>query len=263
LFLEEAESALDRSDPNQALLICAQVLGLCPGHAQACFLAGEAYRMLRLLEEAEQRYRQALRQAGNFSPAWSALGAVLFDQLRFEEAAACQNRAIREHTGNPEAYYQRGLLRERRGDSAGASRDFRRAHRLHAESFPKPVPLDEASISAVLHEAIDSLHPTIATYLSNVSVQVREVPDTQVCLKYDPPAPPGEILGYFSGVSLPNKRLSSMQNLPGTLILFRRNLERIAWDKTRILDELRATVFAEVGDYLGLSGLDLQVPFSE
>ena len=219
--------------------------------------------MLRFLDEAEQYYRAATRVNPNHSPSWSALGAVLFDQLRFEEAANCQSRALRCNPGNPEAYQQRGLIRERRGDSAGAARDFRRAYRIDPMAFPKPLSMDEESITEVLTEVVGSLHPTIGTYLSSIHIQVQDLPDTHVCMQYDPPAPPSEILGYLSSIALPKQSTTPSDTLPGTLFLYRRNLERIAGDKGRILDELRATVFSEVGDYLGITEAVLNEPQSE
>ena len=218
---------------------------------------------LRFLDDAEQYYRAAIRGNPEHSASWSGLGAALFDQLKFDEAGNCQNRAIRCNPNNPEAYYQRGLIRERRNDTTGASRDFRKAYRIDPMAFPKPQALDEDTISKVLSEAVGSLPPTFANYLSNVNIQVQELPATQVCMQYDPPAPPSEILGYFSGVALTDSFSSTSDTLPGTLFLFRRNLERIAGDKARIIDELRATVFAEVGDYLGITEAILTDPQSE
>jgi predicted Zn-dependent protease with MMP-like domain len=234
-----------------------------PAHPRASHIAAGAYRLLRFLAEAETYFRTSLRGQSDYGPSWSGLGATLFDQLRFEEAAQCQNRAIRCGQTNPEAYHQRGLLRERRGDFAGAARDFRRAYRLDPNLYPQPVPLDEDTISAVLNEAMHTLHPTIASYLKQIAIQVQDIPDPLICMQYDPPAPPGEILGYFSGISLPEQKTNDKKPLPGTLVLFRRNIERIAWDKERVLDEIRATVFAELGDYLGLTDLDLRIPAAE
>lgn len=263
VLLTEARASLDRVDPDTAIRICESIFLLLPGHGLANYYCGEGYRMLRFLDEAEQYFRSATRALSSHSASWSGLGAVLFDQLRFAEAGICQNRALRCDANNAEAYHQRGLIRERNGDTKGAGRDFRRAYRLDPIAYPKPLSLDEDTITQVLTEVVGTLHPTIATYLSNVNIQVQDLPDTHVCMQYDPPAPPSEILGYFSGVALPEQVSATSQSFPGTLFLYRRNLERIAQDKSRILDELRATVFAEVGDYLGLTDAFHSEPHSD
>ena len=230
---------------------------------RACYIAAECYRLLRFLDEAEQYFRLSIQRDPSFSPVWSGLSAVLFDQLRFEEAERCQYRAIRCNPSNPEAYYHRALSRERKSDPLGAARDYRRAYRLDPHAYPKPVSLEEDAILSVLNEAVNSLHPSIAGYLSQITIKIQDVPETGMLLQYAPPAPPSEMIGYFSGLTVPDKPDSSTQALPGTFFLFQKNLERIAWDKDRIVDELRATVFAELSDYLGLTAQDLSVPSQE
>ena len=47
-------------------------------------------------------------------------------------------------------------------------------------------------------------------------------------------------------------------NLPGAIVLFRRNLSRYARNREELLDELRVTIFHEVGHFLGLDEEDLE-----
>jgi predicted Zn-dependent protease with MMP-like domain len=46
-------------------------------------------------------------------------------------------------------------------------------------------------------------------------------------------------------------------NLPPTITLFRNNLERMAADREQIIEELRITLFHEIGHFLGLDEEDL------
>lgn len=256
--LDLAEEALDRGDAAAALELADGVLSDNAQHAGALFITAEAFRDLRYLEQAEHRYRQVLRVTHDHSPSWSSLGAVLFDQLRFDEAIEPLHRAIRLDLENPEAYYWRGMLRERRGDLSGADRDFRKAFRLDPWSYPRPVRLDDAMVEAVVEEALTALHPTIRDYLVQCAILLHEVPDEDTCMQFQPPAPPGELLGFFSGVPLTERSLHSpWSNLPSAIVLFRRNLERYAWDRDHLIEELRITVFHEVGHFLGLSEEDL------
>ena len=150
-------------------------------------------------------------------------------------------------------------LRERRGDSSGAIRDYHRATRLDPLHYPLPIPLDDATIEAVVEETLRSLHPSIRAYLAQVAILLEEVPEASLCLDYDPPAPPGMLLGYFTGVSLRERSVEDpWSNLPSAIVLFRRNLERIAWDRERLVEELRVTVFHEVGHFLGLDEDELE-----
>jgi predicted Zn-dependent protease with MMP-like domain len=257
--LDLVEEALDRGDPQEALRLCEEVLDTEADHAGALFLAGEAHRDLRELEEAEARYRRVMQINPSHSASWSGLATVLFDQLRFDDAHAALQRAVRLDPENSEAYYWRAMLRERRSDFKGAERDFRRAARLDPEQFPMPVSLDDAMVEAVVEESVRELHPSIREYLKQVAILLEEVPDEETCGQWDPPAPPGEILGYFSGYSLLERSVDNPWSaLPSAIVLFRRNLGRLAWDRERLVEELRITVFHEVGHFLGLDEDDLE-----
>lgn len=257
--LDLAEHALEHGDPHGAMTLCAQVLLDHPDHIGALFLTAEAHRDLRELDQAERRYRRVIHFDSNHSPSWSGLGVVLFDQLRFEESRRAVNRAIRLLPENSEALYLRGMLRERRQDYDGSERDFRRAYRADPGGFPRPVFLSDAMVESVVEDALRSMHPSIRQYLSQVSILLEEVPDEETCRQWDPPMPPGEILGYFSGPSLLDRSVEDpWSNLPSAIVLYRRNLSRIAWDTKRLVEELRVTVFHEVGHFLGLDEEDLE-----
>lgn len=258
-LLDLAEEALNQGDSQRALALCAEVLQGSPEHAGALFVAADAYRDLGAVEEAERAYRRVTQTVPEHAPGWSGLAAVLFDQLRFEQARIAALRALRIDPTNGEACYVRAMLRERRGDLQGADRDFLRAWRLDPGAWPRPVPLTDAMLEAVIEEATRSLHPAIRSYLSQVPFLIEEVPAEDVCRQFDPPAPPSEILGVFTGTSLAQRSTEDpWSQLPATIVLFRRNLERYAFDRAHLLSELRVTIFHEVGHFLGLDEADLE-----
>lgn len=258
-MLDLAEDALDRGDAEEALEICREVLRAAPRHAGAMFVSADAERQLGDLERAEAGYRTVTQMARDHSPAWSALASVLFDQLRFDEARVAALRAIRADPANPEGYAVRALLRERRGDLAGADRDQLRAHRLDPEVWTRPVRLTDAMITGVIDEARAAMHPSVRTYLDQVAFVVEDVPSEALCLEFDPPALPAEILGVFTGGTLGERSGDDpWARMPATIVLFRRNLERIAHDREHLVDELRITVLHEVGHFLGLDEDDLE-----
>ena len=258
-LLDLAEDALDIGDAHSAFELCQQALQLAPEHAGATFLSAESLRDLGKLFEAENAYRRVVHLTPDHSASWSALATVLFDQLRLTEATNCALRAIRLDPGNPEAYYARAMIRERNNDGRGARRDYLRAGRLDPLQYPPPQVLDDAVVEAVVEEALLALHPSIRSYLENVAILLEDVPPEDLCSQYQPPAPPGEILGYFAGVSLRDRSIENpWSTLPSAIVLFRKNLERIAWDRERMIDELRVTVFHEVGHFLGLDEAELE-----
>ncbi len=258
-LLDLADESLERGDPLTALALCQQILETEPAHAGALFLLAAALRTLDDSGNAEAYYRRVLALTPEHSPAWSAIAWIQFEQLRFGEARNAINRALRLDPTNAEAYYVRAMLRERRLEHESALRDYTRAHRHGLEAFPMPVRLDDASVAAIVEEALSVLHPSIQEYLLQVAILLEDVPAEELLREYEPPAPPAEILGYFAGVSLAERSIEDpWSNLPSAIVLFRCNLQRIASDPERMVEELRVTVFHEVGHFLGLNEDDLK-----
>lgn len=257
--LHAAEIAMEQGDFERAVELCSLILDADPSHPGANFLLGDALRDLQEPEAAEEHYRAALRTEAQHAPSWSGLASVLFDQLRYEEARNAALRSIRADPAEPEGYYVRALLRERRGDEAGAQRDYRRAYRIDPEGYPPPTPMDDALVEAVVQQALMAMHPSIRAYLENVAILLEELPDDDTCASFDPPASPAMLLGVFSGSSLLDRSSHGpFANLPPTIVLFRRNLERLSADRDRLIEELQITVFHEVGHFLGLDEEDLE-----
>lgn len=258
-LLDQAEDSLDQGDPEGALEICDQVLTLAPGHPGALFVQGDAQRTLGRLDEACNSYRAAALARPDHAASWASLALTSFELLRFDEARRASDRAIREDSRAAEAWWVRALLRERRGDLSGAERCVQHAFWLDPEGFPVPPTLSEDEIDAIVEEALETLHPTLQDYLANVPVLLEDVPAEAVLRTYDPPASPLELLGYFSGYSIPERSLSdAWSQLPATIVLFRRNLERHAVDRDELVEQLRITLFHEVGHFLGLDEDDLE-----
>ena len=118
---------------------------------------------------------------------------------------------------------------------------------MHAPIGPPP------KLEKLVEQSILKLHPSLQELLSNVAVILDEVPALDVLLQYDPPASPLELLGYFSGHSVMEKSTDDpWSGLPATIVLFRRNLARISTDRDDLIEQLRITIFHEIGHFLGL-----------
>ncbi|MCB9743036.1 MAG: metallopeptidase family protein [Alphaproteobacteria bacterium] len=258
-LLEEAEGALHEGRPGDAEALCREALVSAPRNVEAHYLLAESLRDQGRLEEAEGLYRFVVLHEPDHANAWAAMASIFLDMLRWEEARRAANRCLREDPAHPEAAFVRGLLRERRGDYAGAQRDFLRAWRADPEGFPLPLPLSDETVEEIVSECLTMLHPTLREYLVNVPVILEEVPSEELLEQYDPPASPASLLGYFSGHSLMERSLHDPWSiLPGAIVLFRRNLERYANNREQLLEELRITLFHEVGHFLGLDEADLE-----
>lgn len=257
-FLDHAEVALQNGDPRTALESCVQALDLDPRNEEALYLLGECHQEMGDIHRAADAYQRAVLQEPTFSRAWAALGGMHLLNLRWEEARRCFNRALREDPHNADAWYGRAVLRERRGQFDGADRDLMRASRIDPDTYTFPEPLTDDEIEEIVETTISLLHPTLQDYLSNVAILLDEVPSEEVLRQYDPPAAPGEVLGYFSGTSLLERSLENpWSQLPSAIVLFRRVLQRHARNREQLVSELQVTLFHEVGHLLGLDEEDL------
>jgi predicted Zn-dependent protease with MMP-like domain len=128
------------------------------------------------------------------------------------------------------------------------------------------VPLEDGAVERIVEEALSDLPEPIRGWLRSVAILLEDVPDEDVCRQFDPIMPPGELLGCFSGPSMRDRTIEldalptsdrSWRLLPPSIVLFRRNLERMAHDEEDLVTELRVTVFHEIGHFLGLDEDDL------
>ncbi|MEC7948217.1 MAG: metallopeptidase family protein [Myxococcota bacterium] len=258
-LLDDAEQALDQGAPEAALSLCAQALELEPGHPGAWFVRGDATRALGALEEAADSYRRAALARPSHASSWASYGLVSFELLQLEEAQRGASRAIREEPRNPEGWWVHSLLAEWRGDLPGAERALLHARFLDPVGYPIPARLTDDEVESLVEEALTELHPDIRSYLANVAILLEELPDEETLRVYDPPASPLELLGFFSGHSLMERSSEDpWSNLPPTIVLFRRNLERHAGSRDELVHELQITLFHEIGHFLGLSEEDLE-----
>jgi predicted Zn-dependent protease with MMP-like domain len=258
-MLDEAEEALERGAPEAALGLCTRVLALDPGHPGAWFVRGDAMRAIGALEEAAASYRKAALARPDHASSWASYGLASFELLDFDGAARAASRAVREDPRNPEGWWVRALLLEWRGDIAAADRSLLHARFLDPLGYPLPPRLTDDEVREVIEESLAELHIGIRDYLVDVPIIIDDLPSEDVLRSYDPPTSPLELLGTFSGHSLMERNTEDpWSQIPPTISLFRRNLERHALDLDELVHELQVTLFHEIGHFLGLSEQDLE-----
>lgn len=245
-------------DPARAVQLAREALNRQPD-AESFFVCGLALCTAGEADEGVEALRMAVQMDPDHVDGWVALGRELFDGCEFEEARTSLLAALRLDPHHPEALYYRACLRERRGDLDGAARDYQAAALVAPEEFPLPLALEDDAIETLADEVIDTLHPSLQRYLENVHILVDEVPSVELLREFDPPARPTEVLGCFAGHSLGERATADpWSSLPATIVLFRRNLMRMAHSHEELMDELRITLLHEIGHFLGLDEEDLE-----
>jgi len=253
---QAVEHALDEGEAEKAVRYARESLRREPD-AEGWYLLGVSLLEADEAEEGLEALRSAVREDSDHVDAWIALAEDSLVNLEFDDAREQLAWALRTEPLDPTARRMRAGLRERAGDYSGAARDYLTAFLGDSEQFPLPVPLDDETIEAVTEAVLETLHPTLRSYLANVPILVEEVPSEDV-LEEVPDAHPFELLGCFSGRPLTERGGGDTWSvLPPTITLFRLNLARLAGDREELERELRITLLHEIGHYLGLDEDDL------
>jgi predicted Zn-dependent protease with MMP-like domain len=178
--------------------------------------------------------------------------ADLFLALDDAPQARTRYRALTAaHPDLPDAWYGLGLAAQAEGDDAGAGAAWLEALRRDVETplDERVARLSEEEFAEVAEDALAELPERARALLEDVPILVVDAPSEEdVRQGLDP-----RILGLFSGMAYPDH--SSVGGAPHLtqILLFRRNLERVAGDVDELREEIRITLVHETGHFFGLS----------
>ena len=110
----------------------------------------------------------------------------------------------------------------------------------------------------LVEEALRELPGEFLGYFTNITVMVEDYPSRKEARRMD--IARDDLLGLYSGTPYPSKGgfFSIPNPFPDTIILFKRNIERLCATEEQLIEEIRKTLIHEVGHYFGLSEDDLR-----
>lgn len=219
--------------------------------AHLAWVQGRAHSLLEELRAAAEALGRAHRVLGDdFPDLVLDLAIARFEVLQFDQARPLLERLVEAQPDDAEAVHYLGLIAEREGRAEEAERHFARARRLSPESYPRPIVLPDAEFDRVIEEALEKLPEKVRTYLANVPVMVEDLPARED-LEGDPPLSPLS-LGMFRGHAVGERSVfDPWTELPSSILLFKRNLERYATSREELVDEIEQTLLHEVGHFVG------------
>jgi predicted Zn-dependent protease with MMP-like domain len=247
--LDRAWAALDEGDPERALHELQDVDADWPDRWIPEALARTELSDLRGARAALERVRTAADVDDHPDFLW-AEGALLLAEWRVAEARAVLERLaqVERSVGVLERL---SLCHEIQGDLAGADQLLAEAHALDAEAAPLPPRLSHEDFERVLAAAVDELPREFRRPLETTEIVVEPVPSEWMIDRDDPVGTPPDLLGLFVGASELERSGEASAELPRRIFLFQRNLERAAQDEAHLLEEIRKTLYHEVGHMLG------------
>jgi predicted Zn-dependent protease with MMP-like domain len=205
-------------------------------------------------EEAARDALGALPPAGT-RPEDPGLALDIADLfLALDDAAQARPRyeaVARAHPELADAWYGVGLAAQAQGDEAGTVAAWLEALRRDRETPPDEAVsrLSEEEFVDVAEAALEELPERARALLQDVPILVVDLPtEDDVRQGLDP-----RLLGVFSGLAYPDQSALGGPPQLTQILLFRRNLERVARDVDELREEIRITLVHETGHFFGLS----------
>jgi predicted Zn-dependent protease with MMP-like domain len=261
-IVEQIYEARDNGEFEEALRLALHGIRVLGEDPVLRFLAGVSLIDLDQPERGAEELAIAVNLDPDDAEFRAHLAYALFKSCRFGEAEAESRRALESDPEVPEAHEALALALERRGQEAEADRHLLEASRIDPEGFPFPSRMSREKFEREIRKAEERLPEEFRRHLAEVAVTVESLPSDEIVFDARPFLDP-ELLGLFVGVALPERtHLGPGGDLPPRILLFQRNLERVAPDADTLRGEIAVTLYHELGHYLGmdeeeLTGIDL------
>lgn len=149
--------------------------------------------------------------------------------------------------------YHRAMVADARGCFDEADELYAEAERLDPDCCPRPVRMAEDEARELLADLVRSFPADVRGALDNIRIEMADMPDPKI----DWGATPDPfLLGLYDGVPIGDLEDVSV-GMPGSVRIFKRNIERLATDDAELREQLRITLLHEVGHHLGWDEDDL------
>lgn len=181
-------------------------------------------------------------------------GRLLLDLGHPDDAESHFQRALELEPDGPDALHGLGLCASARGDSKGMTTFFQKVRASDLKLPTPPWGISSEEFSKIVSASVDKLPEQIRKLIANVPVIAADYPSEELVTDGTDP----RVLGLFSGI--PHGDKPTIGGVPhlDTILLFQRNLERVALSREEMEHEIEITVVHEAGHFFGLSDEQLE-----
>jgi tetratricopeptide (TPR) repeat protein len=250
----EHETALEYADE----LLASSLEGAI--EAEVYYLKAKALFYLDDLEGALFLLRRALRVLGEVGIYRGFEGQILFELGQFQAARRSLERALRLEPECAHSSYHMGLVLEHLGEPDEAERLFHKAAHIAPDTYPVPIRIEDEEFETASDDALKGLPSEIRDYVSHCPIIIEDLPSPDL-VREENLSP--MVLGLFLGVPLTEAGANphvapEPRAYTDRMLLFKRNLEKIASNRAELIKQIRITVWHEVGHYLGKDEAELE-----
>lgn len=117
--------------------------------------------------------------------------------------------------------------------------------------------LTSDEFSELVQQALVDIPEPLVGYMRDVTVDIEPMPDVRDCRRVGI-NDPRRLLGLYQGTPLTQRSVEHVMRLPDRITIYQCNIERICSTRGQIMDQVRRTVFHEVGHHFGLDETELE-----
>jgi predicted Zn-dependent protease with MMP-like domain len=246
--LDEAWKLLEQAGPEEALEAAED---LDEERVDTWVLRATALLDLGKLDEAASACEQAEVLGGRKDAGvlW-ARGEIALARWDVDEADRCY-ASILDESREPAALERLALVRDLQERFEEADELLAEADGISPDLHPLPPRLDDEQVDAVIEQAAALLPDELRKHLDEVPIVVEAVPPLELGRAGDPVELPPDLLGLFVGASLLERTEEDPVGAVPRIYLFQRNIERACQDASEVVEQVRVTLYHELGHFLG------------
>jgi tetratricopeptide (TPR) repeat protein len=219
-----------------------------PQQAKLAALESRALNELGRSDEALRAAESSLALDSDMDDAAVERAVALFELLRFKEAGRTLNELHGRVQQNARVDFYLGLFDERDGHPSEADALFGAAAHLDPDTYPAPMSVTPREFQTVVDEEVKKLTPELRKDLSSTRFSWEDIPTTADLEAGDPVLSP-EIVGVYR---------PGPDGAPDSILLYRKNLLRVAHTQDELHSEVRDTLLHELGHLHGENDEELR-----
>lgn len=256
--IDHAWDALEKGDVEVAGEEAEKLMEETEGHPEVRFLLGAALLESGFPGEALEQLESSDGRVDSGSVHNFYLASTLLELARFEDAAKLFRQVLEHEEDKAPVYYGLAQTLEHLGRYAEAETYYGKAYHDDPSCYPLPTRMQRDAFERVVNEARDLLPEELLSHLKDVPIVVQDLPQRDVLTDEESDSITPSVLGLFIGRSLREQSVFNPPDVPPTIFIYQRNLERLCQTHEELVHEIFLTLYHELGHYIGLEEEDLE-----